>query len=150
ARIIDGKAKAERLIAEVRSAVAARIAEGKSMPGLAVVLVGEDAASTIYVRHKRTRTDAVGMRSFAHDLQESTTQAELLSLIDRLNADRAVHGILVQLPLPKHVDADLVAERLDPRKDVDGLHPYNIGRLVQKRPLLRPCTPAGCMTLLRD
>jgi methylenetetrahydrofolate dehydrogenase (NADP+)/methenyltetrahydrofolate cyclohydrolase len=150
ARIIDGKARAERLIAEVRSAVAVRIAAGKSMPGLAVVLVGENAASTIYVRHKRTRTDAVGMRSFAYDLPESTTQAELLSLIDRLNADRAVHGILVQLPLPKHVDADLIAERLDPRKDVDGLHPYNIGRLVQKRPLLRPCTPAGCMTLLRD
>ena len=150
ARIIDGKARAERLTAEVRGAVAARVAAGKTAPGLAVVLVGENAASQVYVRRKRTMTDAAGMRSVSHDLPASTTQAELLSLIDRLNADRAVQGILVQLPLPKQIDADLVAERLDPRKDVDGLHPYNIGRLVQKRPLLRPCTPAGCMTLLRD
>jgi len=150
ARLIDGKARAERLTAEVRNAVAARVAAGKAVPGLAVVLVGENAASLLYVRRKRRTTDAVGMRSFAHDLPASTTQSELLSLIDRLNADPAVHGILVQLPLPKQIDADLVAERLDPRKDVDGFHPYNIGRLVRKRPLLRPCTPAGCMTLLRD
>jgi len=150
ARIIDGKARADRLTAEVRSAVAARVAAGKSVPGLAVVLVGENAASMLYVHHKRRTTDAVGMRSFAHDLPASTPQDELLSLIGRLNADSAVQGILVQLPLPKQIDADLVAERLDPRKDVDGFHPYNIGRLVQKRPLLRPCTPAGCMTLLRD
>ena len=150
ARIIDGKARAERLTAEVRGQVAARVAAGKSVPGLAVVLVGETAASLLYVRRKRKTTDEVGMRSFAYDLPASTTQAELLSLIDRLNVDPAVHGILVQLPLPKQIDADLVAERLDPRKDVDGFHPYNIGRLVQKRPLLRPCTPAGCMTLLRE
>ena len=150
ARIIDGKARADRLTADVRVAVAARIAAGKSVPGLAVVLVGENAASMLYVRRKRKTTDAVGMRSFAYDLPASTPQDELLALIDRLNTDPAVHGILVQLPLPKQIDADLVAERLDPRKDVDGFHPYNIGRLVHKRPLLRPCTPAGCMTLLRD
>jgi methylenetetrahydrofolate dehydrogenase (NADP+) / methenyltetrahydrofolate cyclohydrolase len=150
ARLIDGKARAERLTAEVRAAVVARVAAGKAVPGLAVVLVGDNAASQVYVRNKRKTTDAAGMRSFAYDLAASTSQQELLALIDRLNADPAVHGILVQLPLPKHIDADLVTERLDPRKDVDGFHPYNVGRLVQKRPLLRPCTPAGCMTLLRD
>ena len=150
ARIIDGKARAERLTAEVAARVTERVAAGKPRPGLAVVLVGEHAASQVYVRNKRKTTDAVGMRSFAHDLPANATRQELLSLIDRLNGDPAVHGILVQLPLPRGIDADAVAERIDPRKDVDGLHPYNIGRLVQKRPLLRPCTPAGCMTLLRD
>ena len=150
ARIIDGKARAERLTAEVAARVAARVAAGRSAPGLAVVLVGENAASQIYVRNKRRTTGASGMASFAHDLPAEVTQAELLALIDRLNADPAVHGILVQLPLPKHVDPDAVAERIDPRKDVDGLHPYNLGRLALKRPLLRPCTPYGCMTLLAD
>ena len=150
ARIIDGRACAERLTAEVRHQVAARLAAGKQPPGLAVVLVGEHPASHIYVRNKRKTTDAVGMRSFSHDLPATASQDELLALIDRLNADPAVHGILVQLPLPKQIDADVVTERIDPRKDVDGLHPYNIGRLVLKRPLLRPCTPHGCMTLLRD
>jgi methylenetetrahydrofolate dehydrogenase (NADP+)/methenyltetrahydrofolate cyclohydrolase len=150
ARIIDGKARAERLTADVRAGVAARVAAGRTPPGLAVVLVGENAASQVYVRNKRRTTDAVGMISFAHDLSATATQDELLALIDGLNADPAVHGILVQLPLPKHIDADLVSERIYPRKDVDGLHPSNIGRLVLKRPLLRPCTPYGCMTLLRD
>ena len=150
ARIIDGKARAERLTADVAGRVAARAAAGKPRPGLAVVLVGENAASQIYVRNKRRTTDAAGMASFAHDLPAAVAQGELLALIDRLNADPAVHGILVQLPLPKHIDADAVAERIDPRKDVDGLHPYNLGRLALKRPLLRPCTPYGCMTLLAD
>jgi len=150
ARIIDGKARAERLTADVRAGVAARVAARRTPPGLAVVLVGENAASQVYVRNKRRTTDAVGMISFAHDLSATATQDELLALIDGLNADPAVHGILVQLPLPKHIDADLVSERIYPRKDVDGLHPSNIGRLVLKRPLLRPCTPYGCMTLLRD
>jgi len=150
ARIIDGKARAERLTAEIAHAVAARVAAGRSRPGLAVVQVGSDPASSIYVRNKRRTTEAAGMRSFAHDLTESTSQAELLALVDALDGDPAVSGILVQLPLPKHIDVDLVTERIDPGKDVDGFHPYNIGRLALKRPLLRPCTPWGCMTLLKD
>ncbi|HUH94329.1 MAG TPA: bifunctional methylenetetrahydrofolate dehydrogenase/methenyltetrahydrofolate cyclohydrolase FolD [Casimicrobiaceae bacterium] len=150
ARIIDGKARAERLTADVAARVAARVAAGKPKPGLAAVLVGENPASQIYVRNKRRTTDATGMASFSHDLPAAVTQGELLALVDRLNADSTVHGILVQLPLPKHIDPDAVAERIDPRKDVDGLHPYNLGRLALKRPLLRPCTPYGCMTLLAD
>ena len=150
ARIIDGKARALRLTAEVAHAVAARVAAGRTPPGLAVVQVGSDPASSIYVRNKRRTTEAAGMRSFAHDLPESTSQADLLALVDTLNRDPAVSGILVQLPLPRHIDVDLVTERIDPGKDVDGFHPYNIGRLVLKRPLLRPCTPWGCMTLLKD
>jgi methylenetetrahydrofolate dehydrogenase (NADP+)/methenyltetrahydrofolate cyclohydrolase len=150
ARIIDGKARAERLTAEVAGKVAARVAQGNARPGLAVVLVGENPASQIYVRNKRRMTGASGMTSHSHDLPATTSQAALLSLIGRLNADPAIHGILVQLPLPKHIEPDAVAERIDPRKDVDGLHPYNVGRLVLKRPLLRPCTPYGCMTLLAD
>jgi methylenetetrahydrofolate dehydrogenase (NADP+)/methenyltetrahydrofolate cyclohydrolase len=150
ARIIDGKARAERLAADVAGKVAARVAGGRPRPGLAVVLVGENAASQIYVRNKRRMTEAAGMASFSHDLSATTSQTDLLALLDRLNADPAVHGILVQLPLPKHIEPDAVAERIDPRKDVDGLHPYNVGRLVLKRPLLRPCTPYGCMTLLAD
>ena len=150
ARVIDGKARAERLTADVAQAVAARATAGKRAPGLAVVLVGENAASQVYVRNKRRVTDAAGMISFSHDLPATTSHEALLALIDRLNADSAVHGILVQLPLPKSIDPDQITERIDPAKDVDGLHPYNIGRLVLKRPLLRPCTPYGCMTLLRD
>jgi methylenetetrahydrofolate dehydrogenase (NADP+)/methenyltetrahydrofolate cyclohydrolase len=150
AHVIDGKARAERLTAEIADEVAARGAAGKATPGLAVVLVGEQSASQVYVRNKRKMTDAVGMRSFGHDLPATATQGELLALIDALNRDPAVSGILVQLPLPKQIDADAVAERIDPMKDVDGFHPYNIGRLALKRPLLRPCTPYGCMTLLKD
>jgi methylenetetrahydrofolate dehydrogenase (NADP+)/methenyltetrahydrofolate cyclohydrolase len=150
ARIIDGKARADRLVSEVGAAVAARVAAGAGQPGLAVVLVGDNAASQVYVRNKRRTTEAAGMRSFAHDLPSSTSQAELLALVDRLNADPAVNGILVQLPLPRHIDDEAVTERIAPLKDVDGFHPYNIGRLVLKRPTLRPCTPYGCMTLLRD
>jgi methylenetetrahydrofolate dehydrogenase (NADP+)/methenyltetrahydrofolate cyclohydrolase len=150
ARIIDGKARAARLVAEIGSRVAARIAEGKAQPGLAVVLVGDGAASRIYVRNKRRTTVVAGMRSYAYDLPASTSQDELLLLIELLNNDPAVNGILVQLPLPDHIDDELVTERIDPLKDVDGFHPYNIGRLVLKRPTLRPCTPCGCMTLLED
>jgi methylenetetrahydrofolate dehydrogenase (NADP+)/methenyltetrahydrofolate cyclohydrolase len=150
ARIIDGKARAARLTSEIAGRVAARVGAGKAPPGLAVVLVGENSASQVYVRNKRRTTDTVGMRSFAFDLPAVASQAELLALIDSLNADRAVNGILVQLPLPQHIDGELVTERIDPRKDVDGFHPYNIGRLVLMRPLLRPCTPYGCMTLLKD
>ncbi|HYR00699.1 MAG TPA: bifunctional methylenetetrahydrofolate dehydrogenase/methenyltetrahydrofolate cyclohydrolase FolD [Casimicrobiaceae bacterium] len=150
ARLLDGKARAERLTADVRAAVAARVAAGKPPPGLAVVLVGANPASQIYVRNKRKTTEAVGMRSFAHDLAAETPEAELLALIDRLNVDPAVNGVLVQLPLPPQIADERVTERIDPRKDVDGFHPYNIGRLVLKRPLLRPCTPWGCMTLLKE
>src|SRR6266404_2576888 len=150
ARILDGKAIADELLAEVRGRVAARTGAGKAVPGLAVVLVGENAASQVYVHNKRRTTDAAGMVSFSNDLPATTSQEALLGLIDRLNADPAVHGILVQLPLPKQIDPETVTERIDPAKDVDGLHPYNVGRLVLKRPLLRPCTPYGCMTLLRD
>jgi methylenetetrahydrofolate dehydrogenase (NADP+)/methenyltetrahydrofolate cyclohydrolase len=150
ARIIDGKARAERLTADVKAKVAARVAAGKSQPGLAVVLVGDNPASQVYVRNKRRTTEAVGMRSFAYDLPATTAQPELLALVETLNRDPAVNGILVQLPLPKHIDEELVTERIDPLKDVDGFHPYNIGRLVLKRPTLRPCTPYGCMTLLKD
>ena len=150
ARILDGRALAARVTEEVRVRVAARVAQGKPPPGLAVVLVGDNVASQVYVRNKRKTTDGVGMRSFAFDRPAETTEGELLALIDTLNGDPAVHGILVQLPLPKHVDADRVVERIDPMKDVDGLHPYNVGRLVQKRPVLRPCTPQGCMRLLAE
>jgi len=150
ARIIDGKARAVRLTADIKAQVAARVAAGGSPPGLAVVLVGENPASQVYVRNKRRTTEAVGMRSFAHDLPATTPQADLLALIDAMNRDPAVSGILVQLPLPKHIDEALITERIDPLKDVDGFHPYNIGRLVLKRPQLRPCTPYGCMTLLKD
>jgi methylenetetrahydrofolate dehydrogenase (NADP+)/methenyltetrahydrofolate cyclohydrolase len=150
ARILDGKALAARVTQEVREGVARRVARGGSVPGLAVVHVGDNAASQVYVRNKRRTTEAVGMRSFAFDPPADLAQADLLALIDRLNADPAVHGILVQLPLPAQIAGEQVIERIDPRKDVDGFHPYNIGRLVIKQPTLRPCTPFGCMRLLAD
>jgi len=150
AHIIDGKAVAQRVTDEVRANVAAHVAAGGTAPGLAVVLVGENAASQVYVRNKRKTTEAVGMCSFAYDLPATTSEAEVLSLVDKLNADPAVNGVLVQLPLPKHIDPECVIERIDPKKDVDGFHPYNIGRLVLKMPVLRPCTPYGCMRLLRE
>ena len=148
ARILDGKALAVTVTDEVRAAVGARVARGRPAPGLAVVLVGENAASQVYVRNKRRTTEGVGMLSFAHDFPAEVPEAELLAHIDRLNADPTVSGILVQLPLPAHIDPERVTERIDPHKDVDGFHPYNVGRLVLKRPTLRPCTPYGCMKLL--
>ena len=150
ARILDGKAIAEKLVGEVRAKVDARLAAGKAAPGLAVVLIGENAASQVYVRSKRKTTDRVGMQSYAYDLPSTADEAEVLALIDALNEDPAVNGILVQLPLPPQIDPERVIERLDPRKDVDGFHPYNIGRLVVKMPTLRPCTPYGCMRLLAE
>jgi len=150
ARLLDGRALAARVTGEVKAAVDARVASGRRAPGLAVVLVGENAASQVYVRNKRRTTETVGMRSYAHDLPADVPEAQLLALIDELNADSEVSGILVQLPLPSHVDPERVTERIDPRKDVDGFHPYNIGRLVLKRPTLRPCTPYGCMKLLAE
>ncbi|MEO8738729.1 MAG: bifunctional methylenetetrahydrofolate dehydrogenase/methenyltetrahydrofolate cyclohydrolase FolD [Casimicrobiaceae bacterium] len=150
ARIIDGKARAARATADIAQGVAARVAAGGSPPGLAVILIGDNPASQVYVRNKRRTTETVGMRSSSFDLPVTTTQQELLALIDQLNDDVAVNGILVQLPLPSHIDAEQVTERIHPDKDVDGFHPYNIGRLVLKRPLLRPCTPYGCMLLLQE
>ena len=150
ARILDGKAIAERITRSIGERVAGRSAAGASAPGLAAVVVGDDAASHVYVRTKRRTTEAAGMRSFAHDLPSTVSQAELLALIERLNADPAVSGILVQLPLPAQIDAARVVESIDPTKDVDGFHPYNVGRLVQKTPTLRPCTPYGCMQLLAE
>jgi methylenetetrahydrofolate dehydrogenase (NADP+)/methenyltetrahydrofolate cyclohydrolase len=148
ARILDGKTVAETLTREVRDAIVARRASGRDAPGLAVVLVGDNAASQVYVRSKRRMTDAVGMRSLAFDLPAHASEAALLEVIDRLNADPSVNGILVQLPLPKQIGSERVIERIDWRKDVDGFHPYNMGRLVLKMPTLRPCTPYGCMRLL--
>ncbi len=148
AQILDGKTLAARVTDELRARVAACIAAGRAAPGLAVVLVGEDAASQVYVRNKRRTTDGVGMRSLAFDLPASVSESELLALIGRLNDDPSVNGILVQLPLPAHVSAERVIEAIDPKKDVDGFHPYNIGRLVLRMPTLRPCTPFGCMRLL--
>ena len=148
ARILDGRLAASRLTSEVGEQVAARVAAGKPPPGLAVVLVGEHAASQLYVRNKRRTTETVGMRSLAIDLPADAPEHELLVVIDRLNSDPAVSGILVQLPLPAQMEPERVIERIDPRKDVDGFHPYNVGRLVLRMPTLRPCTPYGCMRLL--
>jgi len=138
ASIINGKARALQITGDIAARVRERLGAGKPAPGLAVILIGDHSASQTYVRNKRKVTDDVGMRSLSFDLPATTTQQELFALIDRLNGDSAVQGILVQLPLPKHIDADLVTERIHPDKDVDGFHPYNIGRLVLKRPRLRP------------
>ncbi len=148
ARILDGKRIAHELLDRVRVGVDARIAHGLAAPGLAVVLVGDDAASSVYVRNKRKACQQVGFRSFDHDLPPTVTQVELFALIDRLNADPAVHGILVQSPLPTHIDEDALVDRIDPDKDVDGFHAVNVGRLALRRFGLRPCTPKGVMTLL--
>ena len=148
ARILDGKRIAQELLERVRVGVDARRARGLAAPGLAVVLVGDDAASSVYVRNKRTACHQVGFRSFDHDLPAAVSQHELFALIDQLNADPAVHGILVQSPLPAHIDEDELVDRIDPNKDVDGFHAVNVGRLVLRRFGLRPCTPKGVMTLL--
>lgn len=150
ARLIDGKSIAAALRAELRTRVQGRIAAGQRVPGLAVVMVGDNAASQVYVRNKRKACDEVGMRSFSYDLPTSTTQSELLALIDRLNANPEVDGILVQLPLPEQISQDTVIERINPTKDVDGFHPYNIGRLALRAPVLRPCTPRGVIRLLES
>ena len=150
ATIIDGKARAATLRAAVGEGVAAFRAAAGRTPGLAVVLVGEDPASSVYVRSKGRATEAAGMAGFEHRLPADTGQAELLALVDRLNADPAVDGILVQLPLPPQIDAAAVITRIDPDKDVDGFHPVNAGRLATGLPGFVPCTPLGCLLLLRD
>ena len=148
ARILDGKRIADSLLDELRLRVDARVAAGLPRPGLAVVLVGSDPASQSYVRNKRRAAEKVGIRAFDFDLPEGTGEAELLALVDRLNADPAVHGILVQLPLPGIGDATPLIHRIDPRKDVDGFHPENVGHLALRQFGLRPCTPRGITTLL--
>ncbi|QYR53796.1 bifunctional methylenetetrahydrofolate dehydrogenase/methenyltetrahydrofolate cyclohydrolase FolD [Lysobacter soyae] len=148
ARILDGKRIADDLLSGLKAQVDALIAAGKRRPGLAVVLVGGDPASQSYVRNKRRAAEKVGIQAFDHDLPEGTTEAELLALIDQLNADPAVHGILVQLPLPGIPDASRLIERIRPDKDVDGFHPTNVGHLALRQFGLRPCTPRGITTLL--
>jgi methylenetetrahydrofolate dehydrogenase (NADP+)/methenyltetrahydrofolate cyclohydrolase len=148
AQLIDGRQLASRVKAGVRDSIAVRLAAGGRRPGLAVVKIGDDPASQVYVRGKRRACEEVGIASFAHDLPAATSQDELLRLIDNLNADEHVDGILVQLPLPPQIDRTAVIERIDPAKDVDGFHPYNIGRLAQRIPVMRPCTPYGVIQLL--
>ena len=149
AKIIDGKAIAQSVRHGVATKVQQRIAAGLRAPGLAVVLVGEDPASQVYVGSKRRACEEVGFISRSYDLPIETDQQALLDLIDELNQDPTVDGILVQLPLPAHIDSTLVIERIQPDKDVDGFHPYNVGRLAQRIPALRPCTPKGIMTLIQ-
>lgn len=148
AKIIDGKTIAQQVRNEVAARVQQRLAEGKRAPGLAVVLVGENPASQIYVASKRRSCEEVGFISRSYDLPAITTEGELLKLIDQLNNDGEIDGILVQLPLPAGIDNIKVLESIHPDKDVDGFHPYNVGRLCQRAPTLRPCTPRGIVTLL--
>ncbi|MFK0569790.1 bifunctional methylenetetrahydrofolate dehydrogenase/methenyltetrahydrofolate cyclohydrolase FolD [Endozoicomonas sp.] len=150
ARIIDGKAIALQLTDSIAEQVRKRTSQGLRAPGLAVILIGDDPASQIYVAKKRKDCQRIGFKSISHDLPAATSEQHLLELIDSLNKDPEIDGILVQLPLPEHINCELVIERIRPDKDVDGFHPYNIGRLVQRIPLLRPCTPKGVMTLLES
>ncbi|WP_293825179.1 bifunctional methylenetetrahydrofolate dehydrogenase/methenyltetrahydrofolate cyclohydrolase [uncultured Brevundimonas sp.] len=150
ATLIDGKAFSATLVQRVADAVQRLEASHGVKPGLAVVIVGEDPASQIYVRNKGETTLRAGMRSDTHRLAETTSQAELLALIAQLNADAGIHGILVQLPLPAHIDATVVLDAIDPDKDVDGFHVVNAGRLAVGLPRLVPCTPLGCLMLLKD
>jgi methylenetetrahydrofolate dehydrogenase (NADP+)/methenyltetrahydrofolate cyclohydrolase len=149
AKLIDGKAIAEQIKREVRVATDAFEAKGARRPGLAVVMVGDSAASQVYVRNKRKSCVEAGIVSSAHDLPANTPEAELLSLISLLNADANIDGILVQLPLPAQISARAVIEAINPAKDVDGFHPYNLGRLAQGEPTLRPCTPYGMVKMLQ-
>ena len=149
AQIIDGKAIANSMLQNLQQRIAANLSQGQRAPALAVILIGEDPASAIYVRNKRLACEKVGIRSLAYGLPSTTTQEELLALIDRLNHDDEVDGILVQSPLPTHIEDALVIEHIHPDKDVDGFHPYNIGRLAVRQPTLRSCTPFGVIKLLQ-
>jgi methylenetetrahydrofolate dehydrogenase (NADP+)/methenyltetrahydrofolate cyclohydrolase len=148
ARIIDGKKIAAELRLNLKKHIEARCDKGLRKPGLAVILVGSDPASEVYVRNKRSGCEDAKIKSLAYDLDSTTSEEDLLKLIDELNNDESVDGILVQLPLPAHIDTEIVIERIRPDKDVDGFHPYNVGRLASRMPVLRPCTPRGVMTLL--
>ena len=149
AQIIDGKAIAESLLGEIKAKITSRITSGKRAPCLAVILVGADPASAIYVRNKRLASEKVGILSIAYDLPASTTEIELLELIDKLNNDPNVDGILVQSPLPPQIKGENVIESISVDKDVDGFHPYNIGRLAVRQPTLRSCTPFGVIKMLQ-
>ena len=148
ARIIDGKEISREIREGIRKVIDARIDQGAIAPGLAVILVGSDPASQIYVRNKRRACEEAGILSRDYDLPEDTPERDILELIDELNEDPGIHGILVQLPLPAQIDEVAIIERIDPIKDVDGFHPYTVGRLAQRIPVLRPCTPYGVLTLL--
>ena len=148
AKLIDGKKIAEKIISEIKDKVITNQSEGVAPPGLAVIQVGEDPASSVYVRNKRKACEEVGMKSFNYDLGQSTTQKELIELVESLNSNAEVNGILIQLPLPTHINETIVIETINPSKDVDGFHPYTIGRLMQRIPLLRPCTAIGVITML--
>lgn len=148
ARLLDGKLIATDIRRLAQERVHQRMLAGLGQPGLAVVLVGNDPASEVYVRNKRRACEEVGIRSVAYDLPVEVEESELLALIAEMNADPSIQGILVQLPLPKHIDEESVVERIHPNKDVDGFHPYNVGRLALRLPRLRPCTPRGIMTLI--
>ena len=147
-QLIDGKKISQERLQLVSAAVAKRLESGLRAPCLAVVLVGDNPASAVYVRNKKSACQKCGIRSLSYELPASTSQEDLLKLIDELNGNAEVDGILVQLPLPEGLDSQAVLERIHPDKDVDGFHPYNVGRLVVKMPLMRPCTPKGVMTLL--
>ncbi|RBO84157.1 bifunctional methylenetetrahydrofolate dehydrogenase/methenyltetrahydrofolate cyclohydrolase FolD [Marinomonas aquiplantarum] len=147
--MIDGKTLADEIVQHVAQDVSAFKLKHKVTPALAVVLVGEDPASGVYVRNKIKRTEQSGLQSIAHYLPENTTQSELDELIDQLNRDESVHGILVQLPLPAHLSEPRVIEAITPVKDVDGFHPENVGKLVTGQPVLVPCTPLGCIIMLK-
>lgn len=149
AKIIDGKAIAANLLDSIKSRINRRIDQHKRAPGLAVILVGADPASAIYVRNKRLACDKVGIVSTAYDLPATITQDALTDLIDQLNVNPTIDGILLQLPLPPHIDASAIIEKISPRKDVDGFHPYNIGRLAIRQPTLRSCTPFGVIKMLQ-
>jgi methylenetetrahydrofolate dehydrogenase (NADP+) / methenyltetrahydrofolate cyclohydrolase len=146
---IDGKAIADNLLSSIKLKIDARIAAGKRAPCLAVILVGADPASAIYVRNKRKACDKVGIRSLSHDLPADTSEADLFALIDSINKDATIDGILVQSPLPQHINEDKLIERISIDKDVDGFHPYNIGRLAVRQPTLRSCTPFGVIKMLQ-
>lgn len=148
AQIINGNAIASELVQNIKKKVDDRKQKGLRPPGLAVVLVGSDPASQIYVNSKRKKCKEAGFKSVAYDLEHKISEAELLTLINQLNNDQSIDGILVQLPLPKHINSANIIEAIRPDKDVDGFHPYNIGRLAQRNPLLRPCTPKGIITLI--
>ena len=148
AKLIDGKTFAAQIRCDVSLEINARKKEGYAPPGLAVILVGDDPASHIYVRNKRQACEEVGIQSFYHPLPSSIEENELVDLIKTLNQKPEVNGILLQLPLPSHINSDILLEIIHPDKDVDGFHPYNLGRLAQRRPLLRPCTPYGIMMML--
>jgi methylenetetrahydrofolate dehydrogenase (NADP+) / methenyltetrahydrofolate cyclohydrolase len=149
AQIIDGKAIAENLLQDIKAKIDKRIATGKRAPCLAVILVGADPASAIYVRNKRKACEKVGIRDISHNLPASTTEADLFTLIDKLNNDATIDGILVQTPLPPQIKNEHVLERISVHKDVDGFHPYNIGRLALRQPTLRSCTPFGVIKMLQ-